>query len=89
MVFSFSFHSSNFLHVLVNVLDHPVKPGSLGDESQVSKPFGVGRRSDEGTVRCIGCDIGKEGLSFILHFFDPPHPGGKKQICAIALGFYE
>ena len=37
----------------------------------------------------VGRDIGKERLSLILHFFNPTHPRGEKQIGAIARGLYE
>ena len=76
-------------HVLVDVLYHSIKASISFGKTKVLEPLGVFRRSDEGTVRCIGRNIGKERFSFILHLFDPPHPRRKKQISAIALGFYE
>ena len=76
-------------HVLVDVLNHSIKPGGLRIKSEISEPLGVFRWGDEGTMRRIGRDIGKEGFSFVLHFFDPTHSRREKQVGAIALGFYE
>ena len=76
-------------YVFVDVFDHTIEAGGLGGEAEVGEAFGIGRRRNERPVGRVGGDICEEGFTGFLGFLDPTHGGGKKEVGAIALGFYK
>ena len=76
-------------HVLVDVLNHAIKSGSLGGESEVGEAFGIGWRRDEGAVGRVGGDVSEEWFIGFFGLFHPTHGGCKKEVGAVAFGFHE
>ena len=76
-------------HVFVDVLDHAVEAGGLCLEAKISEALGVGRRSNERSVRRVGGDVGEEGLVLVFRFLDPAHGGGEEEVGTVAFGFHE
>lgn len=76
-------------HAFVDVLDHSVEASGLGSKAQLLELFLVSGGSNEGAVRGVGGEVGKEGLLLVFDFLDPAKSGVEEDIGTVAFGFHE